>query len=246
MKSEKDKERYRKWRAENQDKVREQRKRRWARKKGLLEPYVKPEPLSEEEAKARHIDRMKKHHQRRKERLATDPEYAKRHCEAEVARYKRRYERLKADPEAYRLKLEIERNRRRVKKGIPLEAPVLSYRLTDEERAARKAEKEQLKAERAAARAAIPPKMTREERLARRRWQQNERYRKKRDLERARRAAEVENDKANYPQRVTPPQVCPDPPELQALFAKASKGERPFASFAGKKMGVFTARAKWI
>jgi hypothetical protein len=243
MKSEKDKERYRRWRAENQDKVREQRKRRWARKTGLLPAYVAPEPLSAEETQARHIERMKKHHQRRKERMASDPEYAKRIREQELARHRRRYDQLKADPVAYQAKLDAERNRRRVKKGIPLDAPVMGNRLTAEQRAERKAEKERLKAERAAAR---PPKMTLEERKARRRVWQKEYDKKKRDLARARRAAEVAEAMARYPSSQSPKIIVNDPPELAALFKKASKGERPFERFTGKKMGAFTARAKWI
>jgi hypothetical protein len=234
LKSEKDKERYRRWRLENPDKVREQRKRRWARKIGVLPPYEKPAPLTEEEVHARHIQRMKDHHQRRKDRMAADTEYASRIREQELARHRRRYEQLKADPVAYQAKLEAERNRRRLLRG---------NRLTDEQRAERKAEKERLKAERAAAR---PPKMTPEERKARRREWQKEYDKKKRDLARARRAAEVAEAMSRYPSILDPLKVCADPPELQALFKKASKGERPFERFTGKKMGAFTARAKWI
>lgn len=243
MKSEKDKERYRRWRQENPDKVREQRKRRWARKTGVLPPYEKPAPLTAEQLQEKSLAKKKLEYQRRKERLATDPEYAEKFRAKERERGVRRYARLLADPEKRAQKLEQERIRNRIKKGIPLDAPVMTRGLTDEQRAERKAEKERLKAERAAAR---PPKMTPEERKARRRVWQKEYDKKKRDLARARRAAEVAEAMARYPSSQPHKIIVNDPPELAALFKKASKGERPFERFTGKKMGAFTARAKWI
>jgi hypothetical protein len=243
MKSERDKQRYREWRQNNPDKVREQRKRRYARSIGLLPPYEKPAPLTDEQLREKAIAKKKLEYQRRKERLATDPEYAEKFRAKERARGARRYAKLLADPEKRAQKLEQERIRNRIKKGIPLDAPVMTKGLTAEQRAERHAEKERLKAERAAAR---PPRKTPEERKARRHEWQKEYDRKKRDLARARRAAEVANDMARYPSSFEPKKVCPDPPELQALFKKASKGEPPYERFTGKKMGAFTARAKWI
>lgn len=246
MRSEQAKERYRRWREENHDKVRAQRQRRHLRKKGLLPPWEKPVKLSEEETRQRNIERLKVYRQNRKEQLASNPEYAAELLRRQKERDRARYERLKANPEALEAARLKERNRKRLKRGIPLDAPVMPYRLTDEERERRKAEKERLKAERAAARAAKPPKMTPEERKERRRLQQMERDKKKRDLERQKRAAEVANAMASYPTSATPPKVCPDPPELQALFAKASKGQPPMHNYTGKKMGAFTARVKWL
>lgn len=252
-KSERAKQRAKEWRAENPDKCREQQLRKRLRAKGLLEPYVPPVKKSEEEVKKEQAARMKEFHKRRKERLETDPEYAAKYRAKARLKDKLRYEARKADPEAYKAWLEGKRQakfiRYRLKHGIPLDAPV-QKKITDEEKARRLAEKEQRKAERAAEReanrVARPPKLTPEERELRRRAKRAEYDRKKRDLARARRAVEVANDKAGYPSSCTTPKVCPDPPELQALFAKASKGEKPFARFTGTKMGVFTARTKWM
>ena len=246
MSSEKDKERQKRWREQNPEKVRAQWQRRLAREKGILAPWVKPEKLTEEQARERNAARMKQYHQNRKERLAADPEYAAEMNRRNKAREAERYARLKANPAALEAMRLRERNRKRLKRGIPLDAAVMSYRLTDEERARRKAEKERLKAERAAARAAMPPKMTPEERAERRREQQRAYDKKKRDLERQKRAAEVAESKASYHGSAPMPKVCPDPPELQALFAKASKGQPPMPLYEGKKMGAFTARTKWM
>lgn len=68
------------------------------------------------------------------------------------------------------------------------------------------------------------------------------------DQERARRAAEVEAAKALAALVKPEPQkaICPDPPELQELFRKASKGEppRPFPA-AGRKRSVFHLRGAY-
>lgn len=249
MKSERDKQRAKEWRLENPDKVKAQQARKRLRAKGLLEPYVHPTKKPEEQAKAEQAARMKRFHASRQERLKTDPEFAIAYKARARAKDKQRYESRKADPVAYQEWLAHKREQKfiryRIKHGIPLDAPH-RLKISDEERALRKAEKERLKAERAAIRAAKQPKLTPEERLERRRARALERYYKKRDLERQKRAAEVAEAMVRYPTSAPTPQVCPDPPELQALFAKASKGERPMHHFTGKKMGAFTARLKWL
>lgn len=248
-KTEKDKERARLWRLNNPEKVRAQQERRLLRAHGLLEPYTPPPKKPEEQVKLEQAARMKEYHTRRQELLATDPEFAAKYRAKARLKDKERYDRRKADPEAYKIWLECKRRQKftryRLAHGIPLDAPH-RLKITDEERARRQAEKEQRKAEREAIRAAKPPKIMPEERLERRKAKRVEYDKKRRDLERVKRAAEVANDKANYPIKVTPPKVCPDPPELQALFAKASKGQPPINRYTGKKLGAFTARAKWI
>lgn len=246
METEKPIDRHQRWRKANPEKVKAQQARKRLRAKGLLEPFNKPPKLTEEETRQRNIERLKLYRANRKAKMDADPEYAEEMKRRANERAKARYQLLFADPDALEARRLKERNRKRLKRGIPLDAPVMPYRLTDEDRARRKADKDRLNAERAANRAVRQPKLTREERLERRRASALERYHKKRDLERQKRAAEVAEAMARYPERVTPPQVCPDPPELQALFAKASKGERPMHHFTGKKMGAFTARLKWL
>lgn len=246
METDKPMDRHQRWREENHDKVRAQRQRRHLRKKGLLPPWEKPVKLSEEETRQRNKERLKEYHAKRKARMATDPVYAAEMKRIDNERAKARYERLRNNQEALEAWRLRERNRKRLKRGIPLDAPVMPYRLTDEQRAQRQAEKERLKLERAATRAARSPKLTPEERKERRRQQQREYDKKKRDLARQKRAAEVANAMASYPTSAPPPKVCPDPPELQALFAKASKGQPPMLNYTGKKMGAFTARLKWL
>ena len=246
METDKPIDRHQRWRKANPEKVKAQQARKRLRAKGLLEPFNKPPKLTEEETRQRNIERLKIYHANRKAKMEANPEYAAEMKRRDNNRAKARYERLLADPEKLEARRIKERNRKRLKRGIPLDAPVMPYRLTDEERARRKAEKERIKADRAATRAAKQSKLTPEERLERRRANDLARYHKKRDLERQKRAAEVAEAKARYPTTAPTPQVCPDPPELQALFAKASKGERPMHHFTGKKMGAFTARLKWL
>lgn len=246
METDKPMDRHQRWRKENPEKVKAQQLRKRLRDKGILEPWQKPAKLSQEETSQRNKERLKEYHAKRKARMATDPVYAAEMKRIDNERAKARYERLRNNPEALEAWRLRERNRKRLKRGIPLDAPVMPYRLTDEQRAQRQAEKERLKAERADTRAARSPKLTPEERKERRRQQQREYDKKKRDLERQKRAAEVAEAMARYHTSAPPPKVCPDPPELQALFAKASKGERPMHHFTGKKMGAFTARLKWL
>lgn len=216
MKTEKEKERYRQWRKENPEKVAAQRARYKARKSGQLESWVKPEKPTAEQIRARNIERQKSKYLKRKERLASDPEFAAAYRAKERARAVARYAKVISDPAIQAAKNEKERIRR--------------------------AEKQRLKAEVAAK--PQRTKMTPEERRLRRRFQQNEYDRKKREKLRAERSAEVSAAIAKNPPKT--PVFCPDPPELQALFAKASKGQRPIDPYYGKKMGAFTARTKWM
>lgn len=247
-KSEKDKERARLWRLNNPDKVRAQQERRLLRAHGLLEPFTPPESKPAEQIKSEQAERMKRFHSRRQERLATDPEFAAAYRAKARETDRLRYQARKADPEAHAAWLAYKREngriRRRLKRGLPPDAPLHCHRLTDEERARRKAEWERIKAERAANR---PPrvKLTDAERKERKNAAQRAKYQAKRDAERQKRGAEVATAKAMQP-KPQPPKACPDPPALQALFAKASKGQRPMDPYYGKKLGAFTARAKWI
>jgi len=216
MTTEKDRERWRRWRENNPDKVKAQWKRRLLREKGLLPPWEGPQKLSPEEIQARHIARMKEHHRKRKERMANDPEYAAKVRAREQERHKARYAKLKANKPAYDARLEAEKIRRQKEKKP-------------------KAEKVKI----------VRPKLTQEERLARQRERKREYNKRRRDAERLKRAAEVEAAKAMEPPK--PPQaVSPDPPELVALFKKASKGEpvRPAAPYV-KKRSAFQIRG-WI
>lgn len=246
METDKPMDRHQRWRKENPEKVKAQQLRKRLRAKGLLDPFNKPPKLTEEENRQRNIERLKIYRANRKAKMDADPDYAEEMKRRANERAKARYQLLYADPAALEARRLKERNRKRLKRGIPLDAPVMPYRLTDEQRAIRLAEKERLKAERAANRVARSSKLTPEERKERRRLQQRERDKKKRDLERQKRAAEVANAMASYPTSAPPPKVCPDPPELQALFAKASKGQPPMLNYTGKKMGAFTARLKWL
>lgn len=219
MKSPKDKERYRQWRIDNPDKIAAQRARRAARRRGELAPWVKPPPPTPEQSRAREIERQKRNYQKRIKRLASDPEYAAAYRAYHRARAAKRYAKTIGDPAAHAEKLEKERIRR--------------------------AEKRKLNAERAAIQKPQRAKMTPEERRKRRQAQQKEYDRIRRGKLRAARASEVAAAIANQPPP-PPPVVCPDPPELQALFKKASKGLPPMERYTGKKLGAFTARAKWI
>lgn len=227
-KSERAKQRAKEWRAENPDLVRKQAERKRLRAKGLLPPYVPTPKKSNEQILKEQAARMKDFHSRRRERIATDPEFAAAYRAKANASDKLRYERRKADPEAYTAWLAHKRHKKfinyRIKHGIPLDAPH-RLKITEEERAARAEEQLRLKAERAAANPA-KQRLSEDERKERLRATKRAYKKKSRDAERARRAAEVEAAKANQPPPA-PPTVCPDPPELQALFRKASKGEPP-------------------
>lgn len=122
-----------------------------------MEKYEKPQKLSPEEAHDRHIARCKALRLSRKERAATDPEYAEMLREKERQKHRRRYDLLKANPEAYQAKLESERIRKRIARGIPLDQAVTPHRVSEaqrEQREQRKAEHKRQVAARAAARQA--------------------------------------------------------------------------------------------
>lgn len=122
-----------------------------------MEKYEKPQKFSPEEAHDRHIARCKALRLSRKERAASDPEYAEMLREKERQKHRRRYDLLKADPAAYQAKLESERIRKRIARGIPLDQAVTPHKLNEAQREAReqrKAEHKRQVAERAEARAA--------------------------------------------------------------------------------------------
>lgn len=245
MKSPKDKLRYSQWRINNPDKVSEQRRRRSQRKAGKLEPWVKPEPLTDEQKRARDIERKKRDYLKRKARLAADPEYAANFYAKEKARAERRYERLCADPVALAAKREKERERKRAlvtnpKKPAMSKSEYLAHR--------REQNRLKLRRERGLPDDYVFPKSQPRvsktgEKLPAKSKPQTRKQRL--SAERARRAAEVAAAKARQPAPAEPV-ICPDPPELQALFAKASKGEpvRPHNPYA-KKRSVFQIRG-WI
>lgn len=236
MKSPKDKVRYSQWRINNPDKVREQRRRFRARKSGKLEPFVKPEPLTEDQKRARDLERKKRDYLKRKARLAADPEYAADYYAKEKARADKRYERLCADPVALAAKREKERERKREFSNGP-RAPAMSK----SQYLAHRREQNRLKLRRERG---LPddyvfpksqPRISKTgEKLPAKPKPQGRKQRL--NAERARRAAEVQAAKAQQPAPAAPI-ICHDPPELQALFKKASKGEpvRPLPPWHKKK-----------
>lgn len=190
------------------------------RAKGLLPPYERPPAKKTREDR---IAYMKDWHRKRKERMAADPEYAEKIKAQSLARALAHYDRKLAA------------------QGKP---PVVRQpKMSDEERKRRNTE---LKRRSYRVKHGIPldapfgyrkpkdkpaaPKVS------------------ARDQERIRRAAEIEAAKAAAARNPIPPAptICPDPPELQALFAKASKGEppRPLVHHS-KKRTAFQIRG-WV
>lgn len=235
------------WRIENPDKVLEQRLRRQARKRGELEPWIKPEPLTAEETRARDLERKKRHYQKRKERLASDPEYAAAYYAKEAARAAKRYARLRADPVALAAQREKERERKRAAgKNTNPRKPAMPR----DEYLARRRDKRRLELRRERGLPddyvfpKSPPRISKtgEKLPAKPKAISRE---KRLKAERARRAAEVEAAKAIQSPKPEPA-VSPDPPELIALFKKASKGEPPTPhSRYVKKRSAFQLRG-WI
>lgn len=229
------------WRKNNPDKVRAQRERANARRRGELAPFA-PKQISEEEKKRRSREKYLRSRERIKQRKENDPEYKKSENAASKARSQKWYEKLRANPEAHAQWLKEKRDKKRIQKGIPLDKPVKPQRLTDEERIKRQKEQQQRSKEKrrnkyrlahgipldAPLRTVSAPRV------------------KKIDQERARRAAEIQ--KAKSLKLAQPkPLICPDPPELQALFRKASKGDpvQPYDPTAKRITGIL-AKQRWV
>jgi len=243
MKSQSDKDRAKRWRLENPDKVRAQRERRQARVKGELAPYDPQRPTPEQTA-ARRKEDHRRFYAKHRERMASDPDYAEKFKANERLKYQRKREQMQSDPaalEAYRTK---KRNEKRLAAGIPLDKPVMLNKIPEADRHARKLQRDKQSRDRkraayriangipldAPVRVRKPKKPKRPTRL---------------QVERAKRSAEVAAAKAINVQPAEPV-VCPDPPELQALFKKASRGEpaRPHNPYV-KKRTAFQIRG-WV
>lgn len=234
--------RHQRWRLANPEKAKAQQERKRLRAKGLLPPYEKPPtPDSREHRKAY----MRDWHKARQERIKNDPEYAEKIRLQARARAAAHWERIKADPIAHAAYCEMKKHKARgeVRKrlGLPEDAPPLRRAaMTPEERRKRNAEIKRrayrlkrnipLDAPVGYRKPKAPPKP------------------KAIDQERAKRAAEIEAAKAAavVKQSLTTNPVCPDPPELQELFRRASKGEapRPFPA-SGRKRSVFYLRGAY-
>ena len=186
---------------------------------------------------------MRNWHNKRQERIKNDPEYAEKIRRQSRARSFAYWERLKADPVAYAAYCDMKKHKARseVRKrlGLPENTPPLRGKaMTAEERRKRNAEI-QRKAYRL--KHGIPLDAPINYRAKRPRpWP------KKIERERAKRAAEVEAAKSLVLVKqslTTEKPICPDPPELQELFRRASKGQPPRPVPIGvRKRSVFDLR----
>lgn len=201
--------------------------------------------MSEEEKRRR--DRVRAEKYRRSKGVLPRP--PKKTPEERYALVKAYYEANKAHlNELSRLRMMRKREAEKLAKGIPAEPPV---KLTKEEVAARKAEAQRIKYRRERG---LPDDYVFPHSPARKAKNGDAIQSKSRgagkketrlSLERAKRSAEVAAAMAR--QAPAPePIVCPDPPELQALFKKASKGEpaRPHNPYV-KKRSAYQIRG-WI
>lgn len=235
--------RHARWRIANPEKVREQRKRYKSRLRGELPPFEKPPLKTEEEKLEAKRERMRRWHKSRRERMENDPEYAEKIKQASLARANRYFEKLKSDPVAYEAWLEKKRIQKRREKGIPLDLPARPRRLTDEQRAESK--KREAIANRERKRRAYrikhgipldaPIQST---------FRGKPKKKVSEKFERANRSAMIAEIMARpIVKGSLTLAVCPDPPELQALFRRAAKGEpvRPYDARV-KKKSVFTLR----
>lgn len=201
--------------------------------------------MSEEEVRRR--DRARAEKYRRSKGIMPRPpkKTAEEHNAVSRAYYQANKDRLN---ELSRQRKIRKRQAERLAKGLPAEAP---EKLTKEQAAARKREGQRIKlrrerglpddyvfthrpARKTKNGAAIPP-----------RSRGVRKKENKLNVERAKRAAEVAADMARRAPS-SEPIICPDPPELQALFKKASKGEpaRPHNPYV-KKRSAYQIRG-WI
>lgn len=243
--------RHKRWRLANPDRIREQRERRKARLRGELPPYT-PARMSDEERRESKLNSLRRYHAAVRAKKLADPEYAEKVRAEQNLRSRQRYEKIKQDPVLYAAYLERNRNVKRKKSGIALDAPVKPFRLSDEERAERKrsrraAEREKkrrvyglalgnkLDAPVKPARLSDEQRAVREKRQAtaarpRKSATKKASTKKAEEIARAKRSAMIAEIMSRPAKPAAAPIVCPDPPELQALFAKAAKGEpvRPY------------------
>lgn len=214
------------WRQKNPEK---ERARKAAQRRAAgIKPA--PPPLSPEQKRER--ERLRAENTRRSKGIMPRP--PKKTAEERKAVAKAYYEANKAQrSEASRIRKLKARQAERLAKGLPIERKPA---MTKEESKARRREQYRLRLRRSRGLPdyyvfqKCPPRFSRTgEKLPTKPKAQSSKQ--KLSAERKRRAAEVEAAKAKaaiVKQSLTvQPPVCPDPPELVALFQKASKGEPP-------------------
>lgn len=229
------------WRLANPDKRKAQLERWKARVKlGLTTDNSRK--TIDEIIETRRV-RMQRYNERRKERLASDPAYRAEYNAKKAAQQRAAYARKNAKqvPGATYI-TKAERSRIAAEKREARQATLLAK---SEAKAIQQALKAQEKASRIET---AEQERIRKAREAERRRKRREAAAAKRLAERIQKSVEIEAAKQLQAEKRAAekkPVICPDPPELVALFKKASKGLPPQGVPIGvkvRKKSVFSLR----